>query len=465
MSIWFYIAMGILVLATVACWWLYHRFVVMPRRTLVIGTDMLRQQDFNSRLRKLGHREVDQIIDLFNPMMDALDVKSQKIEEQEKFLNLIMAISPMAIAVVNDRGAITYSNPAFQNLADKDVWELARKLALDESKVFRMNTGAAYRGSHLSYIDQGFPHDFYIIETLTAEVAEAERHAYEQVIRTLSHEVNNTVCGVNSTLEAISEIVGEEDARRVIAECEKRATGLAEFVQRYAKMVKLPEPQPVPTDLYEFIESNRLFLENLCRSHGCKLILTGLQGKQGFPGQPGQPGQPRHLGLLGLLGLLGQPRQPRQPGHLGLLGQPGQPGQPRLSGQPRQPDESRLSQPSRESRMSQLSRESRMSQLISLDPGLMEQVLINLVKNGAENPGATFVAIAVGDRCLEVINDGEPISHEVSQRLFTPFFTTKPTGQGIGLTTIRTILTLHHARFSLATGSDRLTRFTILFPA
>ncbi len=423
MSIWFYIAMGILVLATVACWWLYHRFVVMPRRTLVIGADMLRQQDFNSRLRRLGHREVDRIIDLFNPMMDALDVKSQKIEEQEKFLNLIMAISPMAIAVVNDRGAITYSNPAFQSLPDPEVWELARKLDEGDSQVFRMNTGAAYRGSHLSYIHQGFPHDFYIIETLTAEVAEAERHAYEQVIRTLSHEVNNTVCGVNSTLEAISEIVGEEDARRVIAACEKRVTGLAEFVQRYAKMVKLPEPQPVPTDLYEFIESNRLFLENLCRSHGCKLILTGLQGKQGFQGQPGQ---------------------------LGLPGLPGQPGQPRQPGQPGQPDESRMS---------------RESRLISLDPGLMEQVLVNLVKNGAENPGATFVAIAVGDRCLEVINDGEPISPEVSQRLFTPFFTTKPTGQGIGLTTIRTILTRHHARFSLATGSDRLTRFTILFPA
>ncbi len=376
---WFYITLGALAAIALGLW-LYQKYVVLPRRTIVIGADMLRQQDFNSRLRKVGHREVDRIIDLFNPMMDALDIKSQKIEEQEKFLNLIMDNSPMAIAVVDNKGDITYANPAFKQLPDREVWPMASKLPLGQSQVFRMNTGAAYRGSHLSYIDQGFPHHFYLIESLTAEVAEAERHAYEQVIRTLSHEVNNTVCGVNSTLEAISDIVGDEDARAVIAACENRASNLASFVSRYAQMVKLPEPMLADTDLCQWAESNRPFLENLCNIKGCRFELR------------------KHCEAAN----------------------------------------------------------------VQIDPALMEQVLVNLVKNGTENPGATCVSVEISDQGLDVINDGEPISEEVSQRLFTPFFTTKPQGQGIGLTTVKTILRRHNAHFSL-TSHAGLTHFKIQF--
>ncbi|MDD4421356.1 MAG: hypothetical protein PHW85_07260, partial [Bacteroidales bacterium] len=53
------------------------------------------------------------------------------------------------------------------------------------------------------------------------------------------------------------------------------------------------------------------------------------------------------------------------------------------------------------------------------------------------------------------------ISKDTEQKLFTPFYSTKPNGQGIGLMTISEILTRHNFDFSLRTYPDGITRFKI----
>ena len=53
---------------------------------------------------------------------------------------------------------------------------------------------------------------------------------------------------------------------------------------------------------------------------------------------------------------------------------------------------------------------------------------------------------------------------EVETKLFTPFFSTKPNGQGIGLIFIREVLMKHGCSFSLRTYEDGITRFRIMFP-
>ena len=66
---------------------------------------------------------------------------------------------------------------------------------------------------------------------------------------------------------------------------------------------------------------------------------------------------------------------------------------------------------------------------------------------------------------VTITDNGNGISSDVAQNLFTPFYSTKPQGQGIGLLLIRDILTAHGCTFSLLTDpDDHLTRFTILFP-
>ena len=80
-----------------------------------------------------------------------------------------------------------------------------------------------------------------------------------------------------------------------------------------------------------------------------------------------------------------------------------------------------------------------------------------------QKPGEIIVRTAT-PVFVEVIDNGPGISKEVEAKLFSPFFSTKPGGQGIGLVFIREVLTRHGCTFSLRTHSDGFTRFHIIFP-
>lgn len=108
-------------------------------------------------------------------------------------------------------------------------------------------------------------------------------------------------------------------------------------------------------------------------------------------------------------------------------------------------------------------------QEVMADAEQVSQVIVNIVKNSVESilsSSATDgkITITVKDASLTVTDNGAGISHEKSTKLFTPFFTDKPHGQGIGLMLIREVLTAHNAAFTLATSpADSLTRFSINF--
>ena len=105
---------------------------------------------------------------------------------------------------------------------------------------------------------------------------------------------------------------------------------------------------------------------------------------------------------------------------------------------------------------------------VHLDTVLFQQVLINIVKNSIEaEPTTIWIETPPkGGWGVSITDNGRGISPDVAQNLFTPFFSTKPKGQGIGLLLIRDILTAHHCTFSLLTDpTDHLTRFTIQFRA
>lgn len=105
---------------------------------------------------------------------------------------------------------------------------------------------------------------------------------------------------------------------------------------------------------------------------------------------------------------------------------------------------------------------------VHLDTVLFQQVLINIVKNAVESIGEAergLITISATPFQLVVTDNGHGIPPAIAKDLFTPFFSTKPQGQGLGLLLIRDILTSHHCIFNLLTDpEDHLTRFTIQFP-
>lgn len=98
----------------------------------------------------------------------------------------------------------------------------------------------------------------------------------------------------------------------------------------------------------------------------------------------------------------------------------------------------------------------------------MEQVLVNLIKNAAESIAASgrrdgAITIEVTRKGVKVTDNGTGISpDDAASALLNPFFTTKPDGQGIGLTLSTEIIRSHGWLPSLATDpATGLTTFAI----
>ena len=108
---------------------------------------------------------------------------------------------------------------------------------------------------------------------------------------------------------------------------------------------------------------------------------------------------------------------------------------------------------------------------LSADEQLIEQVLINLLKNAIQalektgNPRIELKAFidASGKIIIQMIDNGQGILPEVLDKIFVPFFTTKPKGSGIGLSLSRQILRLHGGTLTAHSEPDVETVFTLKF--
>ncbi len=401
-----YVGEGVISFSLVILFYFYWK-VVKPLHSIASGMELLREQDFSSRLAPVGQAEADRIVEMFNRMMDQLKNERLRLREQNHFLDLLINVSPMGVIILTFDEQISMLNTAAlrflgytsaEELMGKRLEELDTPLAEEVSRLpkdttdtIRLSDAKIYRCSRLSFVDRGFAHPFVLIESLTTEVVKAEKKAYEKVIRMIAHEVNNTTAGITSTLETVGdalETLEEEtgDLREVMQVCVERCLGMSRFITNFANVVKIPEPSLEQVRLNDRVTACRMFMETICRERQITL----------------------HNELCA--------ENPK----------------------------------------------------VWMDTALFEQVLVNIIKNAAESIGQggdIFIRTSVSPVMLEIADTGKGISKEVETKLFSPFFSTKPHGQGIGLIFIREVLTRHGCAFSLRTYSDGLTRFRISFPA
>ena len=379
----FYVAEGMLVLVLIYLILFYQR-VLRPIDTLAGGMELLRDQDMSTTLALSGQKETDEIVKTFNALITRLRNEHLRISEQNTFLNLLIEASPMGVVLCDLSGNIRSMNPAAQQMLSPTLSEAMQTLPQGKSITLRLSNSQIYCLSHLSFLDRGYQHPFFLIESLTSEVMKAEKAAYEKVIRMIAHEVNNNVAGIVSTLDLVGEELQGNSSIDALDASRERTLKMAEFVTRFANVVKVPEPQLTLCDLNEEVETCRSFLEGLCQAQSIRLTL-----------QLTEEATPVHL-----------------------------------------------------------------------DTTLFQQALVNIVKNAVESIGTGGeIKIETQPKSLIVTDNGRGISPEVAPHLFTPFYSTKPQGQGLGLLLIRDILTKHACTFTLLTDPvDSRTRFTIVFP-
>ena len=106
---------------------------------------------------------------------------------------------------------------------------------------------------------------------------------------------------------------------------------------------------------------------------------------------------------------------------------------------------------------------------VQADPALLDQVLVNLVRNAMDamqetpEPALSLHAEMTHGRTeLSVTDNGPGIPPKVQEQIFIPFFTTKRTGSGIGLSLSRQIMLAHGGELVAASDGDGTT-MTLLF--
>jgi nitrogen fixation/metabolism regulation signal transduction histidine kinase len=383
----------------------FYRAIFRPFRLLNAGIESISDKDFSTKILPIGQSELDQLIDVFNRMIDQLRLERTISIEKNFFLEKLIDASPAALIILDKSNKISTVNPATFNIlkidADKPLpttlkelpepWNTELLLLKDsDSVVIQLNGINQFKCSKSYFIDRGVKQPFFLIEELSKEIWNAEKQSYEKVIRMMSHEVNNSVGAANSIIESSITYFTKQkkdsssDFINALSVARDRIISLNHFTKRLADIVHIPAPVKTNCDLKEILSK----------------ILIGFQAEI------------QEKNILIDLSFKGS------------------------------------------------------SFTVLFDQQQLELVLLNIIKNAIQaiSEEGKISFIYNGKPSILVIqNTGEPIHEEIQRKLFEPFFTTKKNGQGLGLTLIREILTNHSCEFSLKTRDDGLTEFKILF--
>lgn len=79
--------------------------------TIGSGMELLREQDFSSRLSLVGQYEADRVVNVFNRMMEQLKNERLRLREQNHFLDLLINASPMGVIITSLDDDVSQLNP------------------------------------------------------------------------------------------------------------------------------------------------------------------------------------------------------------------------------------------------------------------------------------------------------------------------------------------------------------------
>lgn len=400
-----FIASELLIIISMVIAWQLFKQLIQPLQLLMQGAEAIRDRDFNVKFVATGKYEMDELISVYNQMIDELRMERTKQEQQHLFLEKLIYTSPTGILVLDYDDRIHEVNPKALKLLEVDEKSVVGK-SIDEtthpilheikllksggSKTVSFNGVNTFKLQKSHFIDRGFARHFVMIEELTAEILAAEKKAYGKVIRMMAHEVNNTIGPVNSILQSTldTKIIWEhsstESLRQAVQVAHDRNNNLNIFMRNFADVVRLPEPNKKKTDLHQLV-----------RNVAALMATKAGEKKVNFEYQ--------------------------------------------LDNSPF---------------------------YIFADEQQIEQVLINIVKNAIEaieSNGAVCFNTLATERRLIITDSGKGIGDISAGQLFSPFFSTKKDGQGIGLTLVKEILLNHGCEFSLQTAAPGKTSFVINF--
>ena len=107
--------------------------------------------------------------------------------------------------------------------------------------------------------------------------------------------------------------------------------------------------------------------------------------------------------------------------------------------------------------------------MLSIPKQIIDNLCSNALKYGQANSNKTTIAVTTGihlasqQSYITVTDNGKGIDKLVAQQIFEPFYTTSPSGTGLGLYISSQLAELNHAKLSYEENPSGGSRFTLLF--
>ena len=238
--------------------------VVFPLRTLSNLLGALREGDYSLRAR--GARMNDalgEVIWEVNALADSLREQRLGAMEATALLRKVLAQIDVAMFGFDGRQRLQLVNESGKRLLGRSDKELLGCHASDlglagclEGETPRVLDIALPGGSGRwelrrgNYREKGVPHELVFLSDLTRTLHEEERRAWTQLIRTVRHEVNNSLTPIQSVADSLRAIVArqplpqdwEEDLKGGLELIAERSEALARFIGAYSRLMHLPQP-------------------------------------------------------------------------------------------------------------------------------------------------------------------------------------------------------------------------------
>lgn len=346
---------------------------------VITATERIKDNDFNTKFMPVANTEINEMLQVFNKMIEKLRQERVLQKEQYHFLDKIIKASPSGIILLDFEQNISFINAATEKImalkneavVGKKINEINHVIFNEINKIEKGESIITLSGiqkirCHKShFIDRGHTRNFIFLEEISTVSLNTERASYEKIIRMMSHEINNSIGPINSILESLlyyKKALNNEDKNefeKVIRVAIERNQHLNTFMANFANVVKIPMPSKTVCNLNELLKNQNTLL-NIAYNNR----ITFQWDLCNIP------------------------------------------------------------------------------PFVSIDINQFEQVIHNIYKNATEaihGKGIIKTKTTYSPFSLSISNNGKAIPNHVKSKLFTPFFSTKPNGQGIGLMLKRSI--------------------------
>lgn len=404
---WFF-AIEVGVIASWLCGvWLARR-TLQPVAFVQSFSDLLREREFSARFSPVGQVEMDRLIEVYNRMLTDLYEERQRLGEQRGFLEQFVQASPLGVIILDFDGRITLVNPAAARLLERDSEEIAGReldsLGSEFAEVLRtLRPGANRLLTWRSMRRLRLEKMVFVDRGFSRQFI---------VIEELTRIIDESE---RAAYEKLIRLMSHEVNNTVAA-----TNSLLQSCSNYASQIG-------PEDRGDYANALRVVIE---RNESLNRFMGDFAQVVRLPEPEKRLGQLSEL-LESLEVMFGAQCRERSIRWIRSFDQ----------GIPR----------------------------VAFDREQIEQVLINILKNAMEaigDHGSLEIRLRErGDAVeLQILDDGRGLDLETQGNLFSPFYSTKAQGQGLGLTLAKEILIKHGFEFGLEPATDGRTRFHLRVP-